>query len=237
MLEHFFLSAAGIPAEITARYPLTRRLCRDYELPLPDAPAPITVSVSPEEMTRMAASGDLSAPSPGYLEFLCVQDQLASQLPALGRFLMHGAAIAYGGAAYLFTAPSGTGKSTHIRLWRQYLGSGVSVINGDKPFLSLEEDGAIRVWGSPWAGNRICRLSPADALEPLFCQIYHRDDPALEYRTLGFLDALLRTVPVWRLSCGMTEDAVRCSFGAMTGLAYETERRPDAAHEEGSVFA
>lgn len=167
--------------------------------------------------------------------------------------------MAYGGAAYLFTAPSGTGKSTHIRLWRQYLGSGVSVINGDKPFFSLEEDGGIRVWGSPWAGkegwqrptsaplrgicvlergaDRIRRLSPAEALEPLFCQTYHRDDPDLEYRTLGFLDALLRAVPVCRLSCGMTEDAVRCSFEAMTGLTYESERRPDEGCEEGSVFA
>ena len=259
MLERFFLNAAGIPAEITARYPLTRRLCREYELPASDTPVPISVCVTPEEMTHMAASGDLNAPSPGYLEFLCVQDQLASQLPAFDRFLMHGAAIAYNSAAYLFTAPSGTGKSTHIRLWRQYLGAGVSIINGDKPFLSLEPDGAIRVWGSPWDGkegwhrpvsaplrgvcllergaDRICRLSPAAALEPLFCQIYHRDDPALEYRTLGFLDALLRTVPVYRLSCGMTEDAVRRSFEAMTGLSYETKRRPDAAHEEGSVFA
>ena len=85
--------------------------------------------------------------------------------------------------------------------------------------------------------DRICSLSPAAALETLFCQIYHRDDPALEYRTLGFLDTLLRTVPVCRLSCGMTENAVRCSFEAMTGLSYETERRPDAANEEGSVFA
>lgn len=257
-MERFFLSAAGIPAEITARCPLTRRLCRDYELPPPDGPVSVAAAVSAEEMTRMAASGGMNASSPGYLEFLCVQDQLAAQLPALGRFLMHGAAIAYDNAAYLFTAPSGTGKSTHIRLWRRYLGSGVSVINGDKPFLSLEEDGSIRVWGSPWAGkegwqqpgsaplrgicllerggDRICPVSPTDALEPLFCQTYHRDDPVLEYRTLGFLDALLRTVPVYRLSCGMTEDAVRCSFEAMTGLSYEKERRPEAAHQEGSML-
>lgn len=117
-MERFFLSAAGIPAEIAANYPLTRRLCRDYELPPPDAPVSIRVSVTPEEMARMAASGELTQPSPGYLEFLCVQEQLAAQLPAFDRFLLHGAAVAYGGAAYLFTAPSGTGKSTHIRLWR-----------------------------------------------------------------------------------------------------------------------
>lgn len=90
-----------------------------------------------------------------------------------------------------------------------------------------------------WSAARIASAAypPAEALEPLFCQTYHRDDPALEYRTLGFLDALLRAVPVCRLSCGMTEDAVRCSFEAMTGLTYESERRPDEGCEEGSVFA
>lgn len=164
------------------------------------------------------------AASPAYLEFLCIHDSLAAQLPAHHRFLMHGAAIAFDGAAYLFTAPSGTGKTTHVRLWRQYLGSRVTVVNGDKPFLSLEPDGTVRVWGSPWAGkerwqspisvplcgvcllergtDRICRLPPEQALTPLFRQTYHRDDPALEYLTLGFLDALLRRVPVYRLTCG-----------------------------------
>lgn len=171
---------------------------------------------------------------------------------------MHGAAIAFDGAAYLFTAPSGTGKTTHVRLWRQYLGSRVTVVNGDKPFLSLEPDGTVRVWGSPWAGkerwqspisvplcgvcllergtDRICRLPPEQALAPLFRQTYHRDDPALEYLTLGFLDALLRRVPVYRLTCGMTDDAVRCSFEALTGLPYENYRRPDGCGEEGSAL-
>ena len=132
------------------------------------------------------------------------------------------------------------------------------MVNGDKPFLSLEPDGTVRVWGSPWAGkerwqspisvplcgvcllergtDRICRLPPEQALTPLFRQTYHRDDPALEYLTLGFLDALLRRVPVYRLTCGMTDDAVRCSFEALTGLPYENYRRPDGCGEEGSAL-
>ena len=132
------------------------------------------------------------------------------------------------------------------------------MVNGDKPFLSLEPDGTVRVWGSPWAGkerwqspisvplrgvcllergtDRICRLPPEQALTPLFRQTYHRDDPALEYLTLGFLDALLRRVPVYRLTCGMTGNAVRCSFEALTGLPYENYRRPDGCGEEGSAL-
>ncbi len=102
------------------------------------------------------------------------------------------------------------------------------MVNGDKPFLSLEPDGTVRVWGSPWAGkerwqspisvplcgvcllergtDRICRLPPEQALTPLFRQTYHRDDP------------------------------VRCSFEALTGLPYENYRRPDGCGEERSAL-
>ena len=50
------------------------------------------------------------------------------------------------------------------------------------------------------------------------------------------VDALLRRVPVYRLTCGMTDDAVRCSFEALTGLPYENYRRPDGCGEEGSAL-
>ena len=185
-MEHFWIDAAGLPAEITAQHPLTRRLCHDYEIAPPQSPAVLTACAEPETAMRLADG----AASPAYLEFLCIHDSLAAQLPAHHRFLMHGAAIAFDGAAYLFTAPSGTGKTTHVRLWRQYL----------------------------------------------FRQTYHRDDPALEYLTLGFLDALLRRVPVYRLTCGMTDNAVRCSFEALTGLPYENYRRPDGCGEKGSAL-
>ena len=104
-MEHFWIDAAGLPAEITAQHPLTRRLCHDYEIAPPQSPAVLTACAEPETAMRMA---DGTA-SPAYLEFLCIHDSLAAQLPAHHRFLMHGAAIAFDGAAYLFTAPSGTG--------------------------------------------------------------------------------------------------------------------------------
>lgn len=198
------------------------------------------------------------AASPAYLEFLCIHDSLAAQLPAHHRFLMHGAAIAFDGAAYLFTCTQ--------RHRQDHPCPAVAAVPGQprhrgqrrQAVSSLEPDGTVRVWGSPWAGkerwqspisvplcgvcllergtDRICRLPPEQALTPLFRQTYHRDDPALEYLTLGFLDALLRRVPVYRLTCGMTDNAVRCSFEVLTGLPYENYRRPDGCGEEGSAL-
>ena len=52
----------------------------------------------------------------------------------------------------MFTAPSGT-ENYHIRLWRKYLGQGVCIINGDKPFIRIADDHRT-VWNPVWAGQR-----------------------------------------------------------------------------------
>jgi hypothetical protein len=155
---------------------------------------------------------------------------------------MHGASISYDDKAYLFTAPSGTGKSTHIRLWKKYLGEKVKIVNGDKPFLSIENNTPI-IYGTPWAGkerwhrncsehlagicfiqrgftNTICMLKPEESLSLLFKQVYMPDDAVAVGHTLELLDALIRNVPLYLLECDMSEDAVRCSFETLTGLPY-----------------
>ena len=65
---------------------------------------------------------------------------------------VHGAAITYQGKAYLFCAPSGTGKSTHIALWKKTLGDAVQILNGDKPVLRWVEGKTI-LFGTPWTGK------------------------------------------------------------------------------------
>lgn len=86
---------------------------------------------------------------------------------------MHGSAIAVDGKSFLFTAKSGTGKSTHTRLWREYLADSVIMINDDKPLPRIESAGqnidrctssktplsanskrsVINVYGTPWDGK------------------------------------------------------------------------------------
>lgn len=73
-------------------------------------------------------------------------------------FIHTWAAITYKNYAYIFCAPSGTGKTTHISLWKKFLGKDVGIINGDKPFLSFENENGqnrITVCGSPWAGKKL----------------------------------------------------------------------------------
>ena len=70
--------------------------------------------------------------------------------------LFHGSAVAVDGIGYLFTAKSGTGKSTHTRLWRELFGERAVMLNDDKPLIKVSENGII-VYGTPWDGKH--RLS------------------------------------------------------------------------------
>lgn len=177
--------------------------------------------------------------SPQYLETLVLLRKIAEELPDRDMFLMHGAVISWKGNAYMFTAPSGTGKSTHISLWRKYLGEGVQSINGDKPFLSVS-DTEVRAYGTPWAGkerwqhntsaplkgicilsqakeNKIRKLTPGESLNYLLRQIHFTTTPEKAAHTLDLLDKLLTQIPVWYLECDISKEAMMLSFEALTG--------------------
>lgn len=177
-----------------------------------------------------------------YLETLAILRKISELFPSQNRLLIHGAAISYHEKAYLFTAPSGTGKSTHICLWRKYLGQEVQIVNGDKPFVSLDSEQTY-IYGTPWAGkenwqrncqvplNGICflqrgttnsirQLSPMEALPLLMRQVYLSKTSETVAQTLGLVDTLMQKVPLYLLKCDMSEEAVRCSFEKMTGEIY-----------------
>lgn len=68
--------------------------------------------------------------------------------------LMHASVIRHQGKGYLMTAPSGTGKSTHTRLWYDNI-PGCDLMNDDNPVVRVVDDEAI-VYGSPWSGKTPC---------------------------------------------------------------------------------
>lgn len=140
-------------------------------------------------------------------------------------FLMHCAVIGYEGRGYAFSAPSGTGKTTHIRLWQQAFGADkVTIVNGDKPILRLI-DGTFYAYGTPWCGkegyntntrvplaglcfvergaeNSIRRMTAEEAVPHLFTQIMVGESPDLG-RQMELADALLTDVPCYLLRCNM----------------------------------
>ena len=242
------LGIAGLAVELHCRSPYMETFCRDYRIALPAAGADIVAVTTEKDI-----DAELSA-VPGSrretAESICLYRSIAEQLPHFDACLFHGAAISYGDRAFLFTAPSGTGKSTHIRLWRRYLGDAIDIVNGDKPILRLTDEG-VNVCSTPWAGkenwqknrivplgalcllkrgtvNRIRRVAAKDYLRELLHQVYLPGNNGTLVTTLELLDRMCRRVPVFVLECDMSEEAVRTAFTGLTG-----ERYPREAHHEG----
>lgn len=69
--------------------------------------------------------------------------------------LIHASAVSLQGKAYAFLGKSGTGKSTHSRLWLENI-SGTELINDDNPAIRLEADGSVYLYGTPWSGKIAC---------------------------------------------------------------------------------
>lgn len=176
-----------------------------------------------------------------YLEELAVYRQIAERMPAYDTFLFHGSAVAVDGWGYLFAAKSGTGKSTHARLWQALLGDRLTYVNDDKPLIRITPDAAL-VCGTPYDGkhhlssdisvplravcclqrgteNRIRRISAGAAFPRLLQQAYTpRDQEALR-RTIGLLQGLTERVQFYELSCNMDPEAAQVAFEAMGGEA------------------
>ncbi len=212
-------------------------------------PQAIPITVTPALVKAERTMADRPNYSDAYLANLALCRQIAEIGPRHGRFVAHMAVIEYDGLAYAFAAPSGTGKSTHIRLWKDVFGPRVKVINGDKPILRLSgsvmDKPVVIACGTPWGGKEgwqsnasaplaglcfvrrgdvdACRLlDPGEALTRALGQVYMPTDPQSAALTLDFLDVLLREVPLFDLSCTMGRSAVKASFEAMTGHNLET---------------
>ena len=122
----FTIQLAGQPYTIDNHYDYIEKMCRDYYCEEPGLP----VSVTEEEILR-EQTGEVPH-SPRYLETLAVYRRIAGLALDRDTLLFHGSAVAVDGKVYLFTASSGTGKSTHTRLWREFFGSRAVMINDDK---------------------------------------------------------------------------------------------------------
>lgn len=137
--------------------------------------------------------------------------------------LFHSSAIEVGGKGVLFTALSGTGKSTQARHWVEAFGEEVSYVNDDKPFARLEGD-KFFVYGSPWNGkhhlsnnkkvqidtvcflkrgevDRVEPISPDEAVKLLFQQTVVPDDVTQKLKLFAILDKLLRNVKLYTIYC------------------------------------
>ena len=150
---------------------------------------------------------------------------------------LHSSAVMLDGKAYLFSADSGTGKSTHTEKWCRLFGA--TYLNDDKPALRLE-NGVWMAYGTPWSGkhdlstpvgvplggiaflrrgeeNAIVPMDLKKAVVELMPQSMWKLPRELMESQLTLTDNLLRTVPIWELTCQNNDEAAIISHQVMTG--------------------
>ena len=123
---------AGLRVKIENKYDFTTKFCEEYLSEDQVSAVDVVASVSQEEFD--AEREITSEFSDGYIENICLYRSLCRQIPVLNRMLLHCAVLQFGGKGYAFLGRSGTGKSTHTRLWKRFLGT-PQMVNGDKPIL------------------------------------------------------------------------------------------------------
>jgi hypothetical protein len=146
--------------------------------------------------------------------------------------LFHSSVVSYRGRGYMFLGHSGTGKSTHSRLWLKYI-EGAELVNDDNPVVRIGEHDKVRVYGSPWSGktpcyrntscpvgaivklnqapyNEMVRLRGIKAFAALMPSISgKRWDNSVADGLHETEDLIAQLVPVWHLDCLPDEAAAR----------------------------
>lgn len=222
---------AGIAVEICSIYEQVHRLCRDY---LSQKKPDFTVIVTQEMIDFERGEDDFDD---AYLETLAVYRAFCEYAISRNVVLLHGSAVAVDREAYIFLAKSGTGKSTHTKFWREYLGARAVMINDDKPLLRFE-NGDVYVYGSPWQGKHnigsnvsfplkaVCFLERGEnAISPLpfskayprLCRhVYYRNDDAYLMTLFSLLDKMDK-VSFYEMKCTPDIDAANMAFEKMRG--------------------
>lgn len=235
----FRIAVAGRSVAVHALHTRAFSLCKDYLTDLaPDMEIAVTegdLALEREEAKKSCFPQQNDA----YLETLAVYRKISEKMLAFDTFLMHGAVVAAGENAYMFTAVSGTGKTTHIKKWLKYA-DGAFVVNGDKPLIRITDDQAIAC-GTPWCGKEslganamvplkaiaLMERGEENVMEPisfgqafpfLMQQTYRPDSAELMKKTIFLLSALRGRVRFYRFCFNnLLDDAFSVAYQTMTG--------------------
>ena len=232
----FSIRIAELNIGINNKCEYVERFCRDYIIGN-DEPLDFSVDITENDIDAEVASSTINV-SRGYAESICVYREICDKvLRDHNGLLFHSAVIEKDGKGYAFSAKSGTGKSTHISLWKKAFGDSVHVVNGDKPIVR-DINGEFLAFGTPWCGkerygtntcvplsaicfierskeNTIKKLSADDAVSRVFTQILFPSDIECFEKTAAFLDKMLKVVPCYLLGCNMDIEAAHVAYNGM----------------------
>ena len=236
---------ADIPVEIKSVYEEVHKLCRDY---ISDENPCFSIETNQTDIDferKKSKSNDKKNGLPirnftdSYLETLAVYRKIANNFLDRDIILFHGSVVAVDKTGYLFTAKSGTGKSTHTKLWREYFGERAFMVNDDKPLIKINEKN-VTVYGTPWNGkhnlsqntsvplkavcilkrserNHIEKITKSEAYPMLIQQVHRPCDASKMVNLLKLIDKFARNVNFYKLGCNMEIEAAEIAYNEMKG--------------------
>lgn len=172
------------------------------------------------------------------VEYMWSGAEFCTKLLEFNGFMLHASGVVYQDKAYLFSAPSGTGKSTHTTIWRRAFGEDKTyIINDDKPVIRMV-GGKVMVFGTPWSGktdqnknkavplqgvcfleraaeNRIEVMPTREAVHRILDQTIRPTDTEHMSILLDLLDRLLKDIKVYKLYCNMENEAAFVAYNGM----------------------
>ncbi len=226
---------ADLNVEMTLRYAKTIERAQKYLISQTAVPD-ITVKVTDEQLEAAIKKFKTDKYIDEY-EYVIAGNEFHHQLLRFSGMMFHSSCVSVDGMAYLFSAKSGTGKSTHTKLWLQLLGDRAVILNDDKPALRYI-DGAVYAYGTPFSGkdpinqnarakvggicfieraekNSIRRLTVSEAIPLILEQTPIRLTNSEMDTLLSIMDKLLSATPVYKLCCNMDISAAELSYNTM----------------------
>ena len=227
---------ADLYIDIEPYYEYTYRQLLPYMSDTQSAKADITVRLTRQLLLDEA----LYAPGlpEAYYESIAIYRQICvGILRDFNGLFFHCSALAVDNEAYVFTAQSGTGKSTHARMWRETYGDSVVMINDDKPIIRLI-NGVFYVYGTPWDGkhslssnikvplkaicflkrgesNEISEVNGTDWLSFVLNQTIVPKDNKSMNNLLDLLEKMLTEIKTYELHCNISHEAAKIAYEFM----------------------
>ena len=228
---NFKIEIANIVLEINAFNESTKRYCDDF---LSDKEPEYIITMTQEDLENekhIDEDGKVYANE----EISALYRKIADLFIEHNILVMHGSAFKVGGYAFIVTARSGVGKSTHVNLLREYLGKEFEYINDDKPLLEIK-DNELMLYSSPWNGkerrgnnnyaplrsviflnrgitNTYKKLdNSGDVYFRLLSQIYLPRDKAKREKALRIIDILLKSVNFYEINVNKEIDSASMTY-------------------------
>lgn len=196
----------------------------------------VTIYISEEDLDYELSLADAEFHD-NYIKFIATFRKLAEWLPLHNAFVLHSATFDVDGTGVAFAAHSGTGKTTHMRLWQELLGDRMVIVNGDKPIVRFFEDEPETpyAYGTPWNGkerlgcnmrtplkhicfiersetNHVEKMKKEDVIDRIFNQVYMPKDPMASINTMKLIDRLLSCCSLWTIHCNMEPQAAEIAY-------------------------